>query len=218
MTAESITYLDSDKRVQKRALSFPWSRQTASRSREAENGTALDPLLAHRTGVKRSDEIQTVDTSWRAVRTLTTVDDTYGLPVQVETSVVKPNGTGESLSDQSCTKTSYVHNTTAWLIGLTKEQRTTGTSCAAYDSADPATRLVKAVHNSYDNLSYGASPTKGLLTSQASVDGAGISYSVVTSTTYDPLGRVRTVTSPGSARPRRSTRQRTPAGRSPPPR
>ncbi len=137
MTAESITYLDSDKRVQKRALSFPWSRQTASRSREAENGTALDPLLAHRTGVKRSDEIQTVDTSWRAVRTLTTVDDTYGLPVQVETSVVKPNGTGETLSDQSCTKTSYVHNTTAWLIGLTKEQRTTGTSCAAYDTADP---------------------------------------------------------------------------------
>ncbi|MFJ7015712.1 polymorphic toxin-type HINT domain-containing protein [Streptomyces albogriseolus] len=197
MTAESITYLDSDKRVQKRALSFPWSRQTASRSREAENGTALDPLLAHRTGVKRSDEIQTVDTSWRAVRTLTTVDDTYGLPVQVETSVVKPNGTGETLSDQSCTRTAYVHNTTAWLIGLTKEQRTTGTSCAGYDTADPATKLVKAVRNSYDSLSYGATPTKGLLTSQAGVDGAGTSYSVVTSTTYDPLGRVRTVTSPG---------------------
>ncbi|MFD7771423.1 polymorphic toxin-type HINT domain-containing protein [Streptomyces sp. NPDC059787] len=197
MTAESITYLDSDKRVQKRALSFPWSKQTASRSREAENGTALDPLLAHRTGVKRSDEIQTVDTSWRAVRTLTTVDDTYGLPVQVETSVVKPNGTGETLSDQSCTRTAYAHNTTAWLIGLTKEQRTTGTSCAGYDTADPATKLVKAVRNSYDGLSYGATPTKGLLTSQAGVDGAGTSYSVVTSTTYDPLGRVRTVTSPG---------------------
>ncbi|MGV9954136.1 polymorphic toxin-type HINT domain-containing protein [Streptomyces cellulosae] len=198
MTAESITYLDSGKRVQKRVLSFPWSKQTASRPREAENGTALDPLLAHRTGTRRSDEIQTVDTSWRAVRTLTTVDDTYGLPVEVETSVVKPNGSGETLSDQKCTKTSYVHNTTTWLIGLTKEQRTTGTSCTDYNTADPGSELVTAVRNSYDNLAYGATPAKGLLTSQADVDGTGTSYSVVTSTTYDPLGRVRTVTSPGA--------------------
>ncbi len=197
MTAESITYLDSDKRVQKRVLNFPWSKQTASRPREAENGTALDPLLAHRTGTKRSDEIQTVDTSWRAVRTLTTVDDTYGLPVEVETSVVKPNGSGETLSDQKCTRTAYVHNTTTWLIGLTKEQRTTGTSCTDYNTADPGSELVTAVRNSYDNLAYGATPAKGLLTSQASVDGTGTSYSVVTNTTYDPLGRVRTVTSPG---------------------
>ncbi|MDQ1026633.1 RHS repeat-associated protein [Streptomyces umbrinus] len=198
MAAESITYLNSDKRVQKRTLNYPWSKQTASRSREAENGTDMDPLLAHRSGTKRTDEIQTADTSWRAVRTLTTVDDTYGLPIQVETAVVKPSGSSEVLSDQSCTKTSHVHNTSAWLIGLPKEERSTGTSCAGYDTADPATKLVSASRKSYDNLAYGEVPTKGLVTSSAGIDGAGTSYSVTTKTTYDPLGRLRTVTQPGT--------------------
>ncbi|WP_228044527.1 polymorphic toxin-type HINT domain-containing protein [Streptomyces ferrugineus] len=197
MTAESITYRDADKRIHKRTLNYPWSKQTASRSREAENGTEMEPLLAHRSGTERTEEIQPVGGSWRAVRTLTTVDDAHGLPIQVETAVVKPNGsTGETLSEQTCTKTSYVHNTSAWLIGLPKEQRSTGTSCAAHDTADPATKLIKAVRNSYDGSGYGETPTKGLVTSAAGVNGAGTSYSIVTRTTYDPLGRVRTVTKP----------------------
>ncbi|MFF4500289.1 polymorphic toxin-type HINT domain-containing protein [Streptomyces sp. NPDC001401] len=198
MPAETITYRDSDGQVLKRVLNYPWSKQTASRPRENEDGTAGEPLLSFRTGVKQTDEIQSLDDNgWRAVRTLTQVDDTYGLPIQVETAVVKPNGSGESLSDQTCTKTAYVHNTTAWLIGLPKEVRTTATSCAGYDTADPATQLKSAMRNSYDKLAYGATPTKGRGTSVAETDGAGTSYSVVTDTTYDDLGRVRTVTSPG---------------------
>ncbi|WP_405583393.1 polymorphic toxin-type HINT domain-containing protein [Streptomyces sp. NBC_01092] len=197
MTAETITYRDADKRIHSRTLNYPWSKQTASRPRETENGTDMEPLLAHRSGIQRTEQIQQVDKSWRAVRTLTTVDDTYGLPTQVETAVVKPNGSaGETLSDQTCTKTSYVHNTSAWLIGLLKEQRTTGTSCAAHDTADPATKLITAVRNSYDDLGYGETPAKGRVTSAAGVNGAGTSYSVVTRTTYDPLGRIRTVTKP----------------------
>lgn len=199
MTAETITYVDSDGKVLKRTRNYPWSKQTASRARENEDATAADPLLAHRTGVKRTDEVQQIGTSsWRAVRTLTTPDDTYGLPIQVETAVVRPSGTSEVLSDQTCTKTSYLHNTTAWLIGLPKEQRTTGTSCAGHDTADPATKLKSAVRNTYDGLTYGATPTKGQITSMADIDGAGTSYSVVTSTTYDDLGRVRTITKPGA--------------------
>ncbi|MFI2125741.1 polymorphic toxin-type HINT domain-containing protein [Streptomyces sp. NPDC020299] len=200
MTAETITYRDSDGQVLNRTLNYPWSKQTASRSRENEDGTDAAPLLAHRTGIKRTDAIQMLDDdgSWRAVRTLTEVDPTYGLPVQVETAVVKPDGSGETLSEQTCTRTSYVHNTTAWLIGLPKEQRTTGTSCAGYDTADPATKLKSAVRNSYDKLAYGSTPAKGLATSVAEIDGAGTSYPVVTDTTYDDLGRVRTVTKPGA--------------------
>ncbi|MDI1454401.1 polymorphic toxin-type HINT domain-containing protein [Streptomyces sp. ATE26] len=197
MTAEAITYRDSDGKIFKQGLNFPWSKQTASRSRENEDGTAAEPLLAYRTGIKRTDEIQMVDSSWRSVRTLTTVDDTYGLPLEVETSVVKPNGSGETLSDQSCTKTSYVHNTTVWLIGLPKEQRTMATSCAGYDTADPATRLKGAERTSYDNLAYGATPTKGQVTSTAQNNAAGTGYDPAVTTTYDPLGRVRTITAPG---------------------
>ncbi|MDF2269286.1 hypothetical protein P2Q00_28160 [Streptomyces coacervatus] len=198
LAAETIAYLNSDKRVQNRTLNYPWSKQTASRAREAETGTDLEPLLAHRAGIKRMEEIQTVDTSWRSVRTLTSFEDTYGLPYQVETAVVKPNGSGgETLSDQTCTRTSYVHNTSVWLIGLTKEKRTTGTSCAGYDTADPAKQLKSAVRYSYDKQAYGTDPTHGDVTSEAEIDGAGTSYSKVTATTYDALGRKRTVTRPG---------------------
>ncbi|MFD8049576.1 polymorphic toxin-type HINT domain-containing protein [Streptomyces chartreusis] len=198
MTAEAITYRDSDGKIQKRDLTFPYSKQTASRARENEDGTAGEPLLAHRVGVKRADQIQMADPSWRAVRTLTTFDDTYGLPLQVETSVVKPNGSGgETLSDRSCTTTSYLHNTSAWLIGLPKEQRTTGTSCADQAAADPSTKLKSAVQNSYDGKAYGETPTRGLVTAAAQIDGAGGAYSSIVRTTYDPLGRARTVTAPG---------------------
>jgi RHS repeat-associated protein len=198
MTAETITYVHSEGKALTRTLNYPRSQQTASRSRENEDGTAAEPLLAYRTDIKRTDEIQSADTSWRAVRTLTTVDDTYGLPIQVETAVVTPNGTGETLSDQTCTMTSYVHNTSAWLIGLPKEQRTTATSCASYPTADPATKLKSAMQNTYDKLAYGATPTKGMVTSVAEIDGTGTSYFTATDTTYDDLGRVRTVTKPGA--------------------
>ncbi|MFD4972455.1 hypothetical protein, partial [Streptomyces sp. NPDC058424] len=40
---------------------------------------------------EREAHIQTVDSSWQAVRTETEVDSDYGLPVQVQTEVVKPN-------------------------------------------------------------------------------------------------------------------------------
>jgi RHS repeat-associated protein len=200
MTAETITYRDSDGQTTNRTLNYPWSKQTASRSRENEDGTDADPLLAHRTGIKRTDAIQTLssDGSWRAVRTLTEVDDDYGLPIQVETSVVEPSGSGEKLSDQTCTVTSYVHNTTAWLIGLPKEQRATGTSCVGYPTADPATKLKSATRNTYDGLPYGATPTKGQLTAVAEINGAGTAYATATDMTYDELGRVHTVTKPAA--------------------
>ncbi|MFJ5780376.1 ricin-type beta-trefoil lectin domain protein [Streptomyces sp. NPDC093094] len=203
MTAETLTYRDSlpvddELPLVKQSLNFPWSKQTASRSRSNEDGTPATPLLAHRTGVRRSDEIQQVEGStWRAVRTLTTVDDTYGLPVQVETAVVKPSGTSETLSSQTCTVTTYLHNTSAWLIGLPKEQRTTGTSCASHATADPATKLKSAMQQSYDGLAYNTPPTKGMVTSVAEINGAGTAYSHTTTTTYDALGRVLTVTKPG---------------------
>ncbi|MFE0732813.1 polymorphic toxin-type HINT domain-containing protein [Streptomyces antibioticus] len=196
MTAETVTYENSSGDILKRNLSFPYSKQTASRARENEDGTAATPLLAHRVGVKRTDDIQTVGSSWRSVRTLTAVDDTYGLPTEVETSVVKPSGGSEVLSDRTCTTTAYVHNTSAWLIGLPKDQRSTATSCAGQPTADPATELKTQVHNTYDGLSDNATPVKGLITAQATNDGDGNASAVVITTTYDPLGRVRTVTAP----------------------
>ncbi|SCK13828.1 MULTISPECIES: polymorphic toxin-type HINT domain-containing protein [unclassified Streptomyces] len=195
--AESITYRDSGGEILNRVLSRPWSKVTAERARKADDGTPLPALRAHRTGIERSDAIQTTETGWQSVRTLTTVDDTHGLPVEVETAVVKPtSGGGETLSDRTCTRTSYVHNTTELLIGLPKETRATATSCAAFATASPATELIGSARTSYDGLAYGATPTTGKSTTVAEINGEGTDHSVVSTYTYDPLGRPRTVTKP----------------------
>lgn len=192
MVAEKITYSGSGGRILNRTLTKPWSVQTASRARDGGAGA----LLAHRSGTKQIDTIQTVGSSWQSVRTETEVDSAYGLPIQTQTAVVKPNGTGETLSDYNCTKTEYAHNPAAGLIGLTEAVRTVATSCANYASADPATQLISATRNSYDGLAYGATPVKGLATATYDTNGEGTSHAVVTTMQYDTLGRIRKVTKP----------------------
>ncbi|GGT26506.1 hypothetical protein GCM10010222_80390 [Streptomyces tanashiensis] len=198
---ETITYLNSDKlangkpKVVSRTLNIPSSTPTASRSRKAENNTDLDPLVSYRTSTDQIDAIQNVNASSRSVRTTTLARDAYGLPTAVETAVVEPNGTGETLSEQTCTKTTYIHNQSAWLIGLPTAKRTTATSCADYSTADPATELKGSAQITYDDGA--TTPTRGLATSVSEIDGTGTSHSVTTTTAYDPLGRIRTVTAPG---------------------
>ncbi|WP_228447325.1 polymorphic toxin-type HINT domain-containing protein [Streptomyces paludis] len=196
MTAETLTYEHSEGRLLKRALTFPRSKQTASRAREAEDGTEMDPLLAQRVWVARTDAIQSVESSWQAVRTETTVDDTYGLPTQLEMSVVKPNGTGETRSNQVCVRTTYLHNTSAWIIGKARETRSTATPCSAFDTADPETQLLSSVRTSYDDQAWGTAPTKGLETTLAEINGTGSAHSVTTTSSYDDLGRLRKVSEP----------------------
>ncbi|MDV5143289.1 polymorphic toxin-type HINT domain-containing protein [Streptomyces sp. SBC-4] len=210
MTAETLTFLNSDtaktyfdnnaatKPVFKsRTRTFPdVSDETASRARQAEDGTDLPALRAYRTSVKKTDSIQADGTNWRGVRTTVLARDTYGLPTSVETAVVHHNGTAETLSQQSCVTSAYVHNTTAWLIGLPSTSRTTATTCDDQAGADIATELKGSIQTRYDNLTHGADPTKGLVTGVDEVDSTGITHTITTSTTYDPLGRVRTVTRP----------------------
>ncbi|WP_240981788.1 MULTISPECIES: polymorphic toxin-type HINT domain-containing protein [unclassified Streptomyces] len=179
-----------------RTLTFPESTQTASRAREAEDGTDLDRLRAFRTLVKRTDNIQANGSSWRGVRSQTLSRDSYGLPSMVESAVVTPNGTGETLTEVTCTNTAFVHNTDAWLIGLLKHKRTTATTCADYANADPASEIKSSTHYSFDGGNYGDAPTKGLVTGVHDLNAAGTAHAITTTNTYDPLGRIRTVTKP----------------------
>ncbi|MFF1515595.1 ricin-type beta-trefoil lectin domain protein [Streptomyces sp. NPDC058305] len=192
MTAETLTYDGSGGRLINRTLNYPWSRQTTSRTRDG----GLDPLLAHQTNIRRTDAIQTVDSSWQELRTDIEFEPDYGLPTQVQTAVVKPDGSGEKLSDYTCSRSQYSNNEDVNLIGLPKQVRMTATSCADYDNADPATQLMSTSRISYDGGAWGATPTKGLPTSTATPDGSGVGYSVVTGKTYDPLGRLRKTTDP----------------------
>ncbi|MGW6244369.1 DddA-like double-stranded DNA deaminase toxin [Streptomyces roseolus] len=209
MTAENLTFRNADDatayltaaegtpfKALKRTLTFPESSQTASRAREAEDGTDLDRLRAFRTLVKRTDVIQANGSSWRGVRSQTLSRDSYGLPSMVESAVVTPNGTGETLSEITCTNTAFVHNTGVGLIGLLKHKRTTATPCADYANADPATEIKSSIHYSFDGGNYGDTPTKGLVTGVHELNAAGTAHAITTTNTYDPLGRIRTVTKP----------------------
>ncbi|MFJ6102468.1 RHS repeat domain-containing protein [Streptomyces sp. NPDC092359] len=206
MTAESLTYLNSFKKPGEfttRTRTFPDTAfKTAARPRKAEDGTTLADLVAYRTSVKKTDSIQKIGDSWRGVRSTTLErDPTYNLPTAVETVVVTPKTSGgETLSEPTCTKTAYVHNTTAWLIALPTTVRTTATTCDGHAAAKPATELKSSVRTRYDGLAQGATPTKGLVTGVDTIDGTGTAHSVTTTTTHDPLGRIRTVTKPGAGK------------------
>ncbi|WP_030939695.1 hypothetical protein [Streptomyces sp. NRRL S-646] len=193
LAAETLTYDNSTGSTDpvKRTLTFPDSRQTASRTRDG----GLDPLLAHRVWTKRSDAIQRVGSRWRSVRTETVSMDTdHGLPLAVETSVVQPDSSGaEKHSNYTCAKTDYANNDDANIIGLPKQVRTTATSC---DGAATATKdqLISAVRDTYDNKAWGDTPTAGLVTTEQTNDAAGPGWIRSALNTYDPFGRIRTIT------------------------
>ncbi|WP_405555271.1 hypothetical protein OIE52_35070 [Streptomyces canus] len=193
IAAETLTYESSASSAKpvKRTLTFPASKETASRDRDG----GLDPLKAYRVWTRRADSVQNIGSSWRSVRTETEVDPDHGLPVEVQTSVVRPDGTAEKRSDYTCAKTEYVNNTdpAVHLIGLPKLTRTTATSCSQADAA-PVSQLISAVRSAYDSKGWGVLPTEGLLTARWTNDGKGTGWIRDNLTTYDSLGRVHTST------------------------
>jgi hypothetical protein len=206
--AEKLVYPSSASTAKplRRTLTFPDSKQTASRARDG----GLDPLKAYRVWTGRADAIQRVDSSWRSVRTETAVDPDYGLPVRTETSVVVPDGTTEKRSNYTCAKAEYLNNNDpehdVYLIGLLKATRTTATPCSQVDTAS-ANQLISATRNAYDSQSFGALPTEGMLTTRWSNDGRGTGWIRDALTTYDSLGRVLTSS---NAKEERTTTDYTP--------
>ncbi|KUH36238.1 MULTISPECIES: polymorphic toxin-type HINT domain-containing protein [Streptomyces] len=189
--AETLTYTKAGGSLAVREVSWPYAKLTASRARPG-----LPALEAYRTGTLRTDSIQYLDGgSTRTVRTLTAHDDTYGLPTTVHSLTTSPNTTGgETVTDEKCTVTTYVHNTALHLIGLPDRVRTTAGGCADAATA-PTGRIVSDSRTSYDALNaFGAAPTKGLPYQVDTVSGSGTGWITSARTSYDALGRATKVT------------------------
>jgi RHS repeat-associated protein len=133
------------------------------------------------------------------ITTETDYDSTYGLPTKVhEYGDVAVSG------DESCTATSYVHNTSGdnYLVGLVaRTVTTTGTSTCSTDlSSATGDTLVSASRMYYDGAaSSTATPTKGLVTRTEAPTGAGTGWETTnpeSRTEYDSTGRVTKVTDP----------------------
>ncbi|MCX4763981.1 polymorphic toxin-type HINT domain-containing protein [Streptomyces sp. NBC_01275] len=135
----------------------------------------------------------------RTVTTETEYDPTYGLPTKVH-----EYGDAAAAGDESCTATSYVHNTsgTNYLVGLVARTVTTSgaSTCSTDLSSATGSTLVSASRMYYDGAaSSTATPTKGLVTRTEAPTGAGTAWETASPesrTEYDSVGRVVKVTDP----------------------
>ncbi|MFJ1600575.1 polymorphic toxin-type HINT domain-containing protein [Streptomyces sp. NPDC088261] len=190
--AEELDYTGLDGTLVSRSVDYPKVVELASRDR----ADGIPPLKAYRVlddhtiTTTRSSGTYGVDEKrlWRSLRTNTTYDTTYGLPLTVESL-----GDTERTGDESCAVLSYVHNTAKNLIGLDKETLTTAGTCAAAPDA-PVSARIAGSRVAYDDLAFGTTPTSGSATTTWSLDGTGSAWQQTAELTYDSYGRVLTTT------------------------
>ncbi|MFG3346157.1 ricin-type beta-trefoil lectin domain protein [Streptomyces sp. NPDC048018] len=195
--SEELSYTnatDADTDWLTRSITIPEATELARRNRD----DGLDPLKAWR--VTEPEEVAYTKSSGtntddprtlRTVKTFTTYEPTYGLPVLVESL----GDTGKT-GDESCIKSEYLHQTTKNLIGLSKQVLASPTTCAQANWADLKT-LSGGVRTSYDGTAYGTAigaDSRGLATQTWSINAAGDNFQSGGTTGFDAVGRVTSVT------------------------
>jgi RHS repeat-associated protein len=196
--AEELTYsdaADADTDWLTRSVTYPEARELARRDRD----DGLSPLQAWRVTEPRQvayarssgtgDDNRTV----REVETRTTFETTHGLPTHIESL----GDTGKT-GDESCTRAEYHHHLGKNIIGLTKQVRTSPTTCENA-TFDVLTTLSSAGRVAYDGTAYDtplSDTTRGLATATWSLKGDGSGFQADGSTGFDAIGRVVSKTDP----------------------
>lgn len=182
---ESLTYLDGE--VITAVLGVPWSSPVTATDQHGDQsfqtGTASSRTL-HRVAAT---------SSWRENRTSTTFND-KGLPIAVQ-----EEGDIKDSSQTTCTRTTYVPNTAAWMYTQASAVQKVSGPCTAENPAS-STNIISDVHNRYDGQDYGVAPTGGRVTQVDTLDtwpaGGAETFQIATSkATFDTVyGRPLTVT------------------------
>ncbi|WP_327316922.1 polymorphic toxin-type HINT domain-containing protein [Streptomyces sp. NBC_01235] len=205
MVAESLTYPDTSA-----ATDTGWTARTvnipdtpvrlATRNRTDGPDVVSERVTLGETRTISKASVKGPDGSFlRTITTQTDYDATYGLPTKV-----REFGDVAVAGDESCTATSYVHNTGGenYLVGLVAQTVTTTgtTACTADLSSATASTLVSASRMYYDGATaHTATPTKGLVSKTVAPNGAGTDWETTnpeSRTEYDSVGRVVKVTDP----------------------
>nr|WP_238991932.1 RHS repeat-associated core domain-containing protein [Streptomyces sp. PAMC 26508] len=176
---ESTTY--NGDTVVGTTINDPWSHRTASHAYTW--GTTEAWFLNTATAHTRERQ---PDGTYRTKSSTTTFDATYGSPL-----TVSDNGDDAVSGDETCTKTTYARNTTAWLINFPSRMESYAVDCKTTPQL-PRDALSDTT-TAYDNQPVGTAPTKGNATASARVKSytSGTpDYQPVVTTTYDALGRV----------------------------
>ncbi|WP_234329535.1 MULTISPECIES: RHS repeat domain-containing protein [unclassified Streptomyces] len=181
---ETIIYNGADE--DSGTINTPWSYKTGSHTYSW--GTTDSWIVqAGQTSTRTK-----TSTGTRTVNQKTTYDTTYGMPITVEDS-----GDTAKTGDESCVRTSYARNTSAWLVNLVSRTETYSVPCATIPTVPDD--VVSDVTTAYDGQAVGVAPTKGEITaayrvaSYNPVDKAPV-YQQVSASTYDKLGRPLTAT------------------------
>ncbi|MGW3683930.1 RHS repeat domain-containing protein [Streptomyces prasinus] len=167
-------------------INTPWSHKTGSHAYSW--GTTESWIVQAGETATRTK----TSTGTRTVKQKTTYDTTYGTPITVEDS-----GDAAKSGDESCVRTTFARNTSAWIVNKVSRTETYSVPCATIP-AIPGD-VVSDVTAGYDGQAVGVAPTKGDITasyrvaSYSAADKAPV-YQKVSSSTYDKLGRPATAT------------------------
>ncbi|MFJ4687965.1 RHS repeat-associated core domain-containing protein [Streptomyces sp. NPDC088789] len=168
---EQIGYSSDGGPADSSTVTLPWAVKTATRTRPGT--TPLEAWMARPETVRTREHVK--GTTWRT-STETTTYDSYGLPTQVEEKTA-----GGKIR---CSTVSYARNTAAHLIELESRERTTLGACGTTGA-----EVVEDTRTLYDDLAFGAAPTKGLPTEVQELNGAGTGHVTIDKTQYDVHGR-----------------------------
>jgi YD repeat-containing protein len=95
------------------------------------------------------------------------------------------------------TRTDYIRNTSAWILGLTQRVRKFAVKCADTGGTLTEADVIGETRISYDGLAYGTAPTRGLVTQnqEMSAWNSGTpAFTTVAKAAYDVHGRVTSST------------------------
>lgn len=160
MTREVIYYDRDGGSIVSTTQSTPW--RGAVVATQARSGSST--LQARAVAVSGADSKTAMPGGvWRRTSTDTTYDDDGRV-----TSVSEAGDTAKS-GDESCTRTEYTDNDTAWIRDKAKRLYKVSVVCSATPSVPGD--VVSDVRSSYDLLGYGAAPTKGNVTKVEEVTG-----------------------------------------------
>ncbi|WP_439673372.1 DddA-like double-stranded DNA deaminase toxin [Embleya sp. MST-111070] len=198
---ETQTFTGAGGTLATTTLNTPFSSTVTATHTRARG---LPPLEARRTTTSktRTRSLLADTTTWRETSKTTTFEPVHGLP---ETVSDKADGLPEY-----CTKTTYAHNTVAWIIGKPVETISLVGTC---DTARSKDTVYAWAHTLYDNKPYGEVGSIGDTTSTDAVidykpDGTP-NWVTTAKSEYDTYGRVTKAT---DAENKVTTTAYTPAG------
>ncbi|MEV5194721.1 RHS repeat-associated core domain-containing protein [Streptomyces clavifer] len=167
-------------------INTPWSHKTGS---HAYGWGTTDSWIVQ---AGESATRTMTSTGIRTGKQKTTYDTTYGMPITVEDS-----GDAAKTGDESCVRTTYARNTSAWLVNAVSRTETYSVPCTTTPVIP--NDVISDITTAYDGQTVGTAPTKGENTAAHRVASYGELdkepiYQQVSSSTYDKLGRPLTET------------------------